>query len=163
MHLLVDRSFHSGDLCEPFDAHDARSTLNVGMSAAKATDAPIDKEAQAAKRAIKRFNDPTLLAGEVGGLLPQAQDIDLSQYFMFDKACDRALLGKSISQVHVHINSSEKFFRKDVTSTASGSVDRASGHADSAAPSAAAPSAAPTTVAPAALSAAPSARYAARR
>ena len=63
-HLLVGRSFHSGDVCEPLGAHDARSTLKVGMSAATATDAPTDKEVQAAKRAIKRFNDPTFLAGE---------------------------------------------------------------------------------------------------
>ena len=64
MQLLVDRSFHSGDLCEHFDAHDARSTVNVGMSAAKATNVPIEKDLKAAQRAIKRFNDPTLTAGE---------------------------------------------------------------------------------------------------
>ena len=56
---------------------------------------------------------------QVDGLLPQAQDIDLSQYLVFDKAYDRALLGKSISQVRFHINFSETFARKEVTSTTS--------------------------------------------
>ena len=34
------------------------------MSAGKSTDAPTDAELQAAKRAIRRFNDPTLLPGD---------------------------------------------------------------------------------------------------
>ena len=73
------------------------------------------------------------------GLSPQAQDIDFAQYLLFDKACDRALLGKGISQVRFHINSSEKFSRKDMASASSGSVDPASWKADCATPSAAEP------------------------
>ena len=55
----------------------------------------------------------------VDKLLPQAQDIDLAQYHIPDKACDRAPLGKNISQVRFHINSSETLSRKESTSTPS--------------------------------------------